>query len=851
MNRLKLILLVAAATLFSTMGAYAQEPLEHSDSQDVETTAIDTVELYRNAPILEDTTPKRYRISKVNIHGVKSINPTILRSSIGLQEGDSIYLPSSFISTAIQNLWNQRLYADVEVGAVIDGEDVEIDIMLSERPRVFNWRFEGVNASREKDLTETLKLRRNTELSDYVIDKNTKLIKEYLGEKGFRNAEVDIRIDNDTIRKSMVNVTFVIDQKERVRVEQINFIGNTAFEDKRLRRAFKKTHQRSINIFNNTKLKEEEYELDKEYLIDFYNSKGYRNATIVTDSIYDINEKRIGMDITVSEGNKYYIRNISWVGNSVYPTEQLESMLGLVEGQTYDKKAIDKRLGIGSEANPDDMSISSLYQNEGYLMSMIEPAETIIGADSIDIQFKVFEGKPFTISNVIISGNTTVDDESIRRELYTRPGELYNRALLMQTMQVLSSMGHFNPEAIMPDIRPVSNSEVNIGFPLEEQSSNQVNLSGGWGSGTFIGSASVTLNNISINDFFKKGAWQPYPMGKNQSISVAAQTNGTYYKAFSASFTDPWLGGKKPNSFSVSAHYSDQNDAYYTWQTPSCYFRTTGIAAGLGKRLTWPDPYFQLYSELSYDQYNLKDWGTSFLMSNGTANQIALRFILSRNSVDQQIYPRRGSNFTASVQVTPPYSLWDGIDYGSEDITDQDRYRWIEYHRWTFNSQWYQSLSPNGNLVLMLRADMGYLGNYDSNKISPFERFEVGGDGMSNYSMYGVDIIGLRGYEDGALDPSSSYSLGYNKYTIELRYPVILKPASQIYVLGFAEGGSGFDSWSNFSPFKIKRSAGFGVRLNLQVVGMLGVDWGYGFDPAVGETEKSGSQFHFVLGQQF
>lgn len=845
MNRLKITLL-AAATLFTALVNYAK-------AQEVEASATDTAELYRTAPIMEgEATPKRYRISKVNIHGVKTINPTILRSSIGLQEGDSIYLPSNFISSAIQNLWNQRLYADVEVGASIDGEDVEIDIMLEERPRVYNWKFEGVTTSREKDLLETLKLRRNTELSDYVIDKNTKLIKEFYAEKGFRNAEVDIRVENDTVRKSMVNVVFDIDQKERVKVGAINFIGNKAFDDKRLRRTFKKTHQRSINIFNNTKLKEEEYEADKDHLLDFYNSRGYRNATIVKDSIYEINEKRLGMDITVSEGNKYYIRDISWVGNSVYTTDQLESMMGIVEGQTYDKKSINKRLGIGPDSNPDDMSITSLYQNEGYLMSVIEPSETIIGADSIDIQFKVFEGKPFTINDVIITGNNTVDDEVIRRELYTRPGELYNRALLMQTMQMLSTMGHFNPEAIAPDIRPVSNSEVNVGFPLEEQSSNQVNISGGWGSGTFIGSAAVTLNNISINDFFKKGAWQPYPMGKNQSISVSGQTNGTYYKAISASFTDPWLGGKKPNSFTVSAHYSDQNNAYWSWQTPTSYFRTLGVAAGLGKRLTWPDPYFQLYSELSFEQYNLKDYGSTFLMSNGKANTASLRFVLSRNSVDQPIYPRQGSNFSAAVQITPPYSLWDGIDYSDPKLSDQDRYRWIEYHRWTFNSQWFQALTPNRNLVLMLRADMGYLGSYNKDKVSPFQRFEVGGDGMSGYNMYGVDIIGLRGYEDGALDPSSTgYSMGYNKYTVELRYPVILKPASQIYVLGFAEGGSGFNSWKNFSPFKIKRSAGVGVRLNLQVVGMLGVDWGYGFDPAVGQKEKSGSQFHFVLGQQF
>ncbi len=845
MNFLK-FLLAAAATVCLAQGGFAQS-IEESQEE-----AQDTVALYKSAPVLGgSTTPKRYLIRKVNVHGVETINPNVLRSSIGLIEGDSIYLPSTSISTAINNLWNQRLYADVQMGATIDGEEVEIDIMLKERPRVFSWNFEGVSTSKQKDLLETLKLRRNTELSDYVIDKNTKLIKDHFAEKGFLNTEVDVKIESDKIRESMVNVTFVIDRKERVKIGEIIFEGNEVFNEKRLRRTFKKTHQKSWNFFQGTKLKEAEFEADKDYLIDFYNANGYRNATVLSDTIYDINEKRIGIRLNVSEGNKYYIRNVSWVGNSIYPTEQLEMMFGVFSGDTYDRKSMEKRLGIGAEANPDEMSISTLYQNQGYLMSLIEPAETIVGRDSIDLEVKIYEGRPFTINDVSIAGNITIDDEIVRREIYTHPGELYNRSLLMRTIQLLNAMGQFNPENIIPDIRPVSNDQVNIGFILEEQSSNQVNLAGGWGSGTFVGSVGVTLNNISTDNFFKKESWRPYPMGKNQTISITGQTNGTYYKSFSASFMDPWLGGRKPNSLSVSLYYSDQNNAYYAYQTPSAYFRTTGVAAGLGKRLTWPDPYFTLYGELSYERYSLKSWGTSFVMDTGNSNMISIKGVLARNSVDQQIYPRRGSNFSASVEVTPPYSLFDGKDYSDDDMSDQDRYRWIEYHRWTLSADWYQTLSSDEKLVLMLSADMGYLGYYNEDKTSPFQRFEVGGDGMSGYSMYGIDVIALRGYEDGALDPSSSYSMGYNKYTVELRYPIILKPASQIYVLAFGEGGNGFSSWRDFAPFNIKRSAGLGVRLNLQVVGMLGIDWAYGFDPAYGETAKSGSQFHFVLGQQF
>ena len=814
-----------------------------------------------DAPMMQGSgEPRLYYIRKINIHGVQYLNADMLKSSAGLIEGDSIYLPSSFISNAISRLWSQRFFSDVKIGADIEGDSLDLEVFLKERPRVNNWAFEGIPRGKKTDLLEKLKLRRGGELSDYVIDKNRKLIKEYWSEKGFRNAEVDVRIENDTVRPQMVNVTFVIDRKDKVKIGQINFIGNTEFTDKRLRRTFKKIHQKSINIFKGTKLNETDYAADKELLIDFYNSKGYRNANILRDSIYPINEKRLGIDIEVSEGNKYYIRNVSWVGNSVYTTEDLQQMFGVESGDTYDKKTIQKRLGIGKEANPEEMSVSSLYQNQGYLTSQIDPAETIIGTDSIDIEVKIFEGKQFTINEVGITGNQRVDDEVIRRELYTRPGELYDRSMLMQTIRMLGSMGHFNPEAIAPDIKPVSSELVNVNWALEEQASDQFNIAGGWGSGTFVGSVGITLNNLSMKNFFKKGAWRPYPMGQNQRLSISAQTNGTYYKAFAFSFTDPWLGGKKPNSFTLSAHISEQNNAYYVWQSATQYFRTYGVAAGLGKRLNWPDPYFTFYAEASYERFKLKNWNT-FGMTNGAANLLSLKLVFARSSVDQPLYPRRGSEFSASVQATPPYSLWDGKDYrmleqlasnsSTSDAANQERYRWVEFHKWQFKAQWYQTLSKNSNLVLMLKAEMGYLGAYNKYKVSPFERFEVGGDGMSGYNIYGIDIISMRGYEDGALDPTNDYSRGYNKYTAELRYPVILKPSSTIYVLGFLEGGNAFESWKKFSPFKIKRSAGFGVRLYLPVVGMLGIDWGYGFDAPANSTSKSGSQFHFVLGQQF
>ena len=849
------------AKIFAGVVLLALFTCEHTVAQTQPAVEADSISFPEDAPLYRaGRTPKLYHIRKVNIHGVQYLNPEILKSSAGLIEGDSIYLPSNFIANAITRLWSQRFFADVKIGANMEGDSLDLEVFLKERPRVNNWGFEGINKSKQKDLLDKLKLKRGSELSDYVIDKNIKLIKEYWKEKGFRNAEVDVRIDNDTIREQMVNVTFVVDRKEKVKIGKINFQGNAQFEDKRLRRTFKKTHQKSINFFRSTKLNEEEYEADKELLIDFYNSKGYRNANIVRDSIYPMEKNRLGIDIEVEEGNKYYIRNVSWVGNSVYKTEDLQQMFGVKTGDTYDKKTMHKRLGIGKEENPDEISVKSLYQNGGYLTSQVDPTETIVGPDSIDIEVKVFEGKQFTINNVGITGNQRVDDEVIRRELYTRPGELYDRSMLMQTIRMLGSMGHFNPETIMPDIQPVSSDKVDINWPLEEQASDQFNVAGGWGSGTFVGSVGITLNNLSLKNFFKKGAWRPYPMGQNQRLSLSAQTNGTYYKAIAFSFTDPWLGGKKPNSFTLSLHYSDQNNAYYVWQKSTQHFRTLGVAAGLGKRLDWPDPYFTFYGELNYERFHLKNWNT-FGMRNGASNLLSLKLVLSRNSVDQPIYPRRGSEFTASVQATLPYSAWDGKNYkllaemaanpATSDWANQQRYRWVEFHKWSFKAQWFQALTRNSNLVLMLKAEMGYLGAYNKYKVSPFERYEVGGDGMSGYNMYGIDIISMRGYEDGALDPTNDYSRGYNKYTAELRYPVILKPSSQIYVLGFLEGGNAFSSWKDFSPFKIKRSAGVGVRLYLPVVGMLGIDWGYGFDPPANSTKRSGSQFHFVMGQQF
>ena len=807
-----------------------------------------------NTPMMNaNETPRLYHIRKVNLHGVTQMSENNLRSIAGLIPGDTIYLPSNFITNSISRLWAMNYFSDVKIGAVMEGDSVDMEIYFKERPRVYSWNFigEGIGNAKKKDLAEKLQLKRNTELSDYIIDKNEKLLKKEFADKGFRNTEVKTIITNDSTMDNVVHVTFHIDRKDKVRVGEITFDGNETFTDRRLRRTFKKTHQVSANFFRTTKFNPKEFENDKEHLIDFYNSQGYRNATITDAKVYDISDNRIGVHLDVDEGKKFYIRDVKWVGNSVYETEFLQKLFGVKKGDAYDRKSMHKRLGIGKEEDAsDNSSVKSLYQNNGYLASQIDPSEVVIGEDSIDLEVRVFEGKQYKINDISFSGNTRVNDEAIRRELTVYPGQLYNRALLMYSLRQLMSMQHFDPEQLQPDIKPVSEDKVDISFPLVEQASDQFNIAGGWGAGSFVGSVGITLNNVSTRGFFDKTKWTPYPMGQNQKFSVSGQTNGTYYKAIAASFTDPWVGGHKPNSLSVSAHWSEQNNAYYIWQTSTMHFRTLGLGVGLGKRMNWPDPNFTFYAEAQYRRYALKNWDY-FIMKNGVANELSVKLSFGRSTIDQPIYSTRGSEFSFTTTFTPPYSLWDGVDYADNSLSDKQRYKWIEYHRWELKTRWFQALTRDSKLVLMAKAEMGYLGHYNKNKVSPFQRFEIGGDGMSGYTMYGVDIIGLRGYEDGALDPGNNYSVAYNKYTMELRYPVIQKDQTQIFALGFLEGGSGFNSWKEFSPFKIKRSAGLGVRLYLPVVGLIGIDWGWGFDAPMGSTKPSGSRFHFTMGQTF
>lgn len=840
-HKMRIFILLVVLAVMSSFQLLAQE---QADSVTVE-----------SLPMFDKARSGKYVINAINVLGVEHFDSEIVAFNSGMMKGDTVVLPGNYITDAVKKLWGQGYFSDIKsVVEYLDGDRINIELYVKERPRVTKWKFEGAKKGEISSLEDDLDLKIGGELSDFIIKNNTDYIIKFYKEKGFLNVNVDLIQKESTIIENGIDITFKIDRGDKVKIGEINFEGNVELTNKQLESSLKKTKDKHIfNMFKSSKLNQEDYEADKLNLIDFYNSKGYRNAMVVKDSIYTINDKRIGINITVEEGNKYYYRNIDWIGNSKYDTETLGRMMGISSGDTYDRRTILKRLGIGAESNPDEMSVSSLYQNDGHLFFQVEPTETIIGTDSIDIEFKVLEGKQARINNVDISGNKRVNDDVIRRDLSVRPGDLYNRSLLMSTMRQLSQMGHFNPEVMQPDINPISDELVNISFPLEEQASDQFEVSGGWGSGMFVGSVGIQLNNISLRNFFKKGEWRPYPAGQNQKLSISGQTNGSYYKAFTLGFTEPWLGGKKPNSLSVNLYFSQESDAYYFYQSSTQYFRTLGAAVGLGRRLKWPDQYFSIYNEIGYKCYDLDDWDY-FIIENGSSNVITFKTTIQRNSIDQPIYPRRGTSFSGTLTFTPPYSLIDGKDYSDDDMEDEERYKWVEFHKWQFSAQWFYPMLTNQNLVFMAKAEFGVLGSYNKDKLSPYEGFDVGGDGMTSYSVYGVDVIGLRGYESSALNPYSvtgDYARAYNKYTAELRYPIILQPSSTIYGLVFAEAGNAYVNWKDFSPLNVKRSLGAGIRMYLPIVGMIGVDWAYGFDCPVGDTSVSGNQIHFTMGTSF
>ena len=826
--------------------------------------------------------PAKYKVGGVSVQGNNYFSESQIISLTGLQKGMDITVPSEELSGIVRRLWLQRYFEDVSMEIdhlSADRDSAYLVIKIIERPRVSKWSFTGVKSGEKKDLQERLNLRRGGEFSDYVEKTSSDIIKKYYAEKGFLDCQVKAEVQKDTVIKKAIRVNFAVDRGIKVKVKDINFIGNDHVKEFKLARSMKKTKSNKFyNFFHTKKFDPKEYPNDKKTLISAFNEAGYRDARIVKDSIYTIEPGRLGIDITIEEGDKYYFRDITWTGNSVYHSDQLNQILSIKPGDVYDIVTMEKRLFGGGKQS--DYDISKMYRDNGYLFFSITPVETNIQNDSVDVEMRISEGKQATLNNIVINGNDLTSEKVVRRQIFTRPGDLFSQSDFERSIREIASLGQFDPESIMSSngysmIPNQNNNTVDLVYNVTEKPSSQLELSGGWGGRTFVATAGVSFNNFSTHRMFDKGAWRPVPLGDAQNLSFRFQTNGTYYTALSASFVEPWLFGKKPTSLSLSAYYTRQTNSSYLYLSHDRMLEIYGFSASLGNRLKWPDNYFVLYNGLSWQTYKLTNWYSGyFFFDDGLSHNLSYTFSLNRNSTDQQIYPRMGSDFSFSVQMTPPYSLfrkhtfdskgnkvavasWKDIDY---DTWDSDhRFRWIEYNKWKFSAASYTKLV--GDLVLMTRAQFGYLGYYNRKwGYSPFEGFLVGGDGMSGYSTYGSDIIPLRGYENYSLTPytETNYNANrsayagnvYDKFTVELRYPVILQPSSTIFALVFLEGGNCWSDIRNFNPFQIKRSAGVGARIFLPMVGLLGIDWGYGFDTDV-SGKKGGSQFHFIIGQQF
>ena len=827
--------------------------------------------------------PKKYIIGGVTLEGNEHVSKEQIIQLTGLQEGMEVTVPSEEMTNIVKRLWAQRFFDDVSlaIDSIAPTRDTAFfKISIIERPRVSRWTFSGVKSGEEKELLERLNLRRGGEFSEYVAKTSTDIIKRYYKEKGFYNVKVDVNTKRDTVIRSAIRVQFAVDRGQKVKIKKITFTGADNVKESKLVRSMKKTRDARLqNFFSSKKFQEKEYDNDKRALLSAFNEAGFRDARIVKDTMYYIEPGRLQIDFEIDEGKRYYFRDITWTGNSVYSSENLNEVLKIGKGDVYDVVTMQKRLFGGGKQSEYD--VTKLYRDNGYLFFNLQPVEMNVEGDSVDVEMRISEGKPATLNNIVINGNDLTNERVIRRQIFTRPGYLFSQTDFERSIREIASMGQFDPEAIMGEggysvIPNEMTNTVDLVYNVTEKPSSQLELSGGWGGNTFVATVGVSFNNFSTRRFFDKSAWRPVPLGDAQNLSVRFQTNGTYYTSLSASFSEPWLFGKKPTSLNMSLYYTRQTNSYiyYNILNNDEFMEVYGFAAGLGKRLKWPDNYFVLYNQLSWQTYRLQNWAYQFLFNTGISHNLSYTLSLSRNSTDQQIYPRTGSDFSVSLQLTPHYSLlrkkdyglldedgnpskvsnWRDIDYNYQ--SSQDRYKWIEYHKWSFKGAVYSKLI--GDLVLMARAQFGYLGYYNRNwGYSPFEGFRVGGDGMSGYDTYGSEIISLRGYENYSLTPQamSSYnSTGnyyagnvYDKFTVELRYPVILQPQSTIYALLFLEGGNCWADIRDFNPFQIKRSAGVGVRIFLPMIGLLGVDWGWGFDDPV----NGGSQFHFVIGQQF
>lgn len=874
-------------------GAFAQE----SDTTKVENESGEV-------PVISySLSPKQYKIEDIKVTGVKTYyDDFVLIGFSGLSVGDMITVPGEEITAAVNRFWKHGLFSDVKIlASKIQDDKVWLEIKLKQRPRISEVNYNGIKKGEREDLEAKLNLKKGFQITPNLIDRAKIVIQKFFDGKGFKNVDVQIVQKDDVSKEGEVIVDINIDKNEKTKINQIIFTGNSMLRDADLKKAMKKTNEKfawkrwktSIKeMFSTKKFVTEEYEKDKKNIIDKYNELGYRDAVLLADSVINHDEKTVDVYLSISEGQKYYLKDINFVGNTQYPTDQLMAILGMKPGEVYNQKKLNERL------TTDDDAVSNIYYNNGYLFFGADPVEVEVENDSIALEIRIQEGPQATINRIIINGNDRLYEDIVRRELRTKPGMLFSREDLIRSVRELAQMGHFDPENMNPNPVPdADNGTVDIQYNLVSKANDQVEFSAGWGQTGVIGKLSLKFTNFSMKNFLNPSTYKGIiPQGEGQTLTLSGQTNGRYYQAYSVSFMDPWFGGKRPNTLSVSAYFSMQTDVssnflssssygmnpYYGMYGNSMYgnsmygnsmygnygnyelaydpdksIKMLGLSVGYGKRLNWPDDYFQFMLTLNYQLYMMKDWAY-FLVQNGNSHNVNMELMLQRNSVDNPLYSRRGSQFSVSVSATPPYSLWDGKDYASMADTDQGKFKLIEYHKWKFKAKIFSPLAPltvKRTPVLMSRVEYGFLGYYNKNKRSPFETFYMGGDGMSGYStMYANETIGLRGYENGSLAGNNgynSYAYAYSRLAMELRYPFLLEPTSTIYGLAFVEAGNAWQNLKDFSPFDLKRSAGVGVRIFLPMIGMMGIDWAYGFDKVNGQRNAGGSNFHFIIGQEF
>jgi len=865
----------------------------------VGTTTHAQIQIGNDVSDIDYSLPKEYEIGGITVTGAKFVDPNVVIMISGLQIGTTIKVPGEKITKAIQKLWEQGLFEDIQISCTqkINGK-IFLNITISERPRISKFSFKGVKKSEAEELRKKINLTRGDVATEHTYNKTRGIITDYFSEKGYLNTEVTIDAVNDTTRENYVALILTIDKKHKVKIGKIEIEGNEVMSDNQIRAAMKETKERSkfdplrplgatvvnttwdvitfrpykaeeelysyftenykLRLFKSSKFNQSNYEADKNKIIEKYNSKGYRDAKIVSDTVYVVDERNLGIKLVIEEGDIYYFGNISWVGNTKYDTAVLNKVLGIKKGDVYNKELLSKNLNYSEEG----LDITSLYMDDGYLFFRVEPVEVRVYNDTIDLEIRMSEGEQATIKRIKIMGNTKTNDNVIIREMYTKPGQLFSRSDIIRTTRELAALQYFNAETLNPVPEPdPTDGTVDIVYHVEETSSDQIELSAGWGYNRLMLSLGLTLNNLSFKKFFKKDAWKPFPSGDGQKFSIRVQTYGTNYIYFGASFTEPWLGGKKPNSLTGSVFHSIYTNGYSKSSDYFGSFSQTGVSIGLGQRLTWPDDYFTIYNGVNLIRYHLNNYASVFNFGTGSGdfNIIGYNITIGRNSVSQPIYPRSGSELILSLELTPPYSLINGRDYNKEYPGDanlaerQDAmYKWVEFHKWKFKAAFYTELYDK--LVFMTRVRFGYLGYYNDNiGATPFQRFYLGGDGLSSSTnLDGREIIGMRGYSNESLTPTSSDGLNggtvFTKYTMELRYPLTLNPQATIFALGFVEAGNCWADKRNFNPFDVYRSAGLGIRIYLPMFGMLGLDWGYGFDDVPGSSSASGSQFHFSIG---